>query len=358
MNTAPLPTAVHRFLADATVPGDMALPFHYPRPEEWESWQSGFRRHGNTGESLLATTPGAWQPGWYVIALNGFDDPFFIDLQEAAQGYPVYYALHGAGRWEAQCAAPNLQRFGEMLATLRDYGDDDAAALRWMKAEVDLDTELWREVWEERQKRKPLDEEPPCTTPPDPTAWQHGALVITAIGPQKMKIVHWLKQALDLTPQQALALAAQPSIEVGSGYRTQWRGAEEQLQALGATVEFRADGPCLKVFQRNTSMRIEELIDCVKARQERAESYAVYSATGEAFNVHDEVFIADTVQVNAQGQEVYPAMVRERGLHVAYAGDQFQDVVDLALRQQPGATHADIIRALNHYSMHDDFLDL
>lgn len=243
MNTPLPPAAVHQFLAAAIVPGDMALPFHYPRPEEWEGWQSGFRTHGTTGESLVATTPGAWQPGWYVIALNGFDDPFFVDLHEAAQGYPVYYAPHGAGRWEAECAAPSLQRFGEMLAALRDQGDDGTAAPGWIQAAADLGTALWREVFEERQKRELPDETAPQpATPPGSTAWQHGTLVITAIGPQKMKIVHWLKQALDLTPQQALALVMQPRIAVGNGYRAQWHGAQEQLQALGATVEFRPDG--------------------------------------------------------------------------------------------------------------------
>ena len=99
--TPDLPRAVRRFIEDAIVAGDVALPFHYPRPEHWQGWQSGFRYHGITGESLIATTPGEWQPGWHVIALNGFDDPFFIDLGEEAQGFPIYYAPHGAGRWNA-----------------------------------------------------------------------------------------------------------------------------------------------------------------------------------------------------------------------------------------------------------------
>lgn len=239
MQSPPLPAAVRDFMSAAIVTGDMALPFHYFGPEEWEGLQNGFRRHGTTGESLIDTTPGEWQPGWYVIALNGFDDPFFVDLGEAAQGYPVYYAPHGAGRWDAERAAPTLQRFRETLAELRDWGGDDAAALRWMEAETDLGTELWREVFEVRQQREPIDEAP--AAPPDPAMWQHGTLVITAVGQHKMKVVHWLKQALDVTPQQALALAAQPSITVGDGYLVQLRHAMAQLQALGAMVEFRSD---------------------------------------------------------------------------------------------------------------------
>lgn len=238
--TPDLPHAARQFIEATIVAGDMALPFHYPRPEQWEGWQSGFRYYGITGESLIATTPGEWQPGWHVIALNGFDDPFFIDLGEEAQGFPVYYAPHGAGRWDAELAAPSLQRFGELLTALRDLGDDDAAAQLLIETEAGLDTELWNEVFEGRQDRPATAKESDST--PDPAAWQHGTLVVTAIGPQKMKIAHFLKRALALSPQEALALAAQGDITVAEGYLVRLRGMQAQLQALGATVEFRPDG--------------------------------------------------------------------------------------------------------------------
>lgn len=238
--TPALPHAALQFIEAALVAGDMALPFHYPRAEQWEGWQSCFRYNGRTGESLVAATPGAWQPGWYVIALNGFDDPFFIDLGEEAQGFPVYYAPLGAGRWDAQQAAPSLQRFGEMLAVLCGIGDDDAAALRWIEAEVGLTTALWREVFETRQQRSTEPPDPPAP-PPDPAAWQHGTLVITAIGPQKLKVVQFLKQALELSPQEALAMAAQGDIVVADGYLAHLRSTQARLQALGATVELRLD---------------------------------------------------------------------------------------------------------------------
>ncbi|WP_433852304.1 hypothetical protein [Stenotrophomonas nitritireducens] len=237
-----LPDAVRQFIEAATVVGDMALPFHYPTTEEWERWQSGFRVHGITGESLVAATPGEWQPGWHVVALNGFDDPFFIDLGEAAQNFPVYYAPNGAGRWDAEQAAPSLRHLGEMLAALQRMGDDDAAALRWIEAEVGLTSALWREVFQTRQQRHV---EPPTPTvlPASPADWQRGTLVITAIGPQKMKIVQHLKRVQDLSPQEALALAEQGDIAVAEGCLAQLRDMQVRLQALGATVEFRPDEP-------------------------------------------------------------------------------------------------------------------
>lgn len=78
--------------------------------------------------------------------------------------------------------------------------------------------------------------------PPANADWQRGSLVITAVGPHKVKLAHWLQQTLALSRSQALALTAQPCIRVAQGYRIHMRGAEEQLQALGAAAEFRCDG--------------------------------------------------------------------------------------------------------------------
>jgi len=54
-----------------------------------------------------------------------------------------------------------------------------------------------------------------------------------------MKVAHFLRQALDLSPQEALALAAQGDIVVAEGYPAHLRRVQAQLQALGATAEFR-----------------------------------------------------------------------------------------------------------------------
>lgn len=239
--TSILPDAARQFIEAAIVAGDMALPFHYPQPGQWEGWQSGFRHHGITGESLVGTAPGEWQPGWYVVALNGFGDPFFIDLNQEAKGFPVYYAPHGAGRWEAEQAAPSLQQLGDMLAVLRGLEDDATAAQHVVEAEASLGTRLWGEVLENRQNRADTAKEP--ASPPDTTAWQHGTLVICGIGPQKMKVVQFLKQTFGLSPQEALALAMQPEIAVAEGYLVHLRRSQDHLQALGATVEFRPHGP-------------------------------------------------------------------------------------------------------------------
>lgn len=234
-----LPDAVRQFIESAIVTGDMALPFHYPRLQELDAWQSGFRRHGITGENLVSSAPGAWQPDWLVIALNGFDDPFFIDLGEQAQGLPVYYAPHGAGRWDALQVAPNIRRFAQMLSALRDLPDDDTAALRYVEVEAGLTNALWSEVHESRRNRPALEQEltqreAPC----EPQDWRCGTLVLVDAGPQRLKVVQHLRKMLGLSAQEALALASRRDIVLAEGSFIQLRSTRDRLVSLGAAVEF------------------------------------------------------------------------------------------------------------------------
>lgn len=237
-----LPEAARRFVESAIVAGDMALPFHYPRPENLDGWQNGFRRHGITNESLVSTAPGAWQPGWYVIALNGFDDPFFINVGEQAQGFPVYYAPHGEGQWDALCVAPDIDRFGQMLSALRDLQTEDAKAIQYIETEVGLTSALWREVHESRRNRSLTEQElAQNEVSRNPEYWQHGTLVLIDAGPQRVKVAQILRQMLDLSLREALALAAEPDAPLAEGYRLHLRDTQNCLMALGATVTFRSE---------------------------------------------------------------------------------------------------------------------
>ena len=356
-----MPEAMREF-AEAAISGrDMALPWHYPKVEDWQSLQSGFRTHGISGENLVGTEDGQWRPGWFVIALNGFGDPFFIDLGEEAAAYPVYYSPHGAGHWDAVLVASSLREFGAMLQSLAALDDDDTA-LQYLESHTDESNPLWSEVRAARREsvadESHAAEEKAEEKPVDPTAWQHGTLLITRLGPHKLKVVHLLKQHLNLTPQQALAVTGALPVSVGRDYLIRLRSIRQELEAVGAQTEFQPDAPALQTFEKNVFFSIEELIACFKARQERECSYAIYSARGEAFAAGEQVFVADGVEVNDQDEEIHPAAVRRLNLQFAYSGELFQDVIDLAISQKPQATDSEILQALNHYSEFDDFLDL
>lgn len=347
-NTMPetIPDAILAFITAAVIPGDLTLPFHYPQPEQWHAWHCGFRWHGVTGESLVADTPGMWQPGWYLLALNGFDDPFFIDLGEAADGYPVYYAAHGAGRWQAERIAPNLHAFQTLLDQLCHA--DEAAALALLDAHTEADSPFWLEL---REARLAHDDDDDNAVDVDPQDWQAGRLLITDIGPQKLKVVHVLRKTLNLPLADALSFVASPPVCVGEDFRLRLRPLERELEATGATVTFAPAGPVLETLRLNMAIGIEALIACVKAGQGKTLYYDLYSTRDGAFQAGDALYV-----VASDDDEAAASTGRYR--HFACMGEHFQSVVELAIEQKPNASDGEIIRALNHYLEHDDFLDM
>ncbi|MCS3795001.1 hypothetical protein [Niastella sp. OAS944] len=144
-----IPPLILQFMQNETIAGSMLLPFHYPKPENWQGYQSCFRYHGITGEDLTSTEAGKWQPGWYVIALNGLDDPFFVDLNEEEAGFPVYYAQLGAGVWAPLTAAEDITTFGVLLTGLATLTNDSEASRQYIQEFAsNADNAFWKEVCE------------------------------------------------------------------------------------------------------------------------------------------------------------------------------------------------------------------
>lgn len=114
----------------------------------------------------------------------------------------------------------------------------------------------------------------------------------------------------------------------------------------------------MKQFKLSQLISIEDLIELVKARKDRTIYYDVYSKSGDDFFPEETVFIDSSVQVDDDDKEIYPPAVVNGKFRFAYSGEQFQDVVDLTMRQKPNVTSNEIIQALNYYSRHDDFMDL
>jgi hypothetical protein len=86
------------------------------RPRDLPSGQVGYSV-SPSGEILSGDNDGDWRPTWLVI---GYDetlgDPIFIDRTE--EGYPVYTAAIGKGRWDAQPIAVSLLAFAEALSAV------------------------------------------------------------------------------------------------------------------------------------------------------------------------------------------------------------------------------------------------
>lgn len=230
-----MPPAIQQFIQMATVSDNIHLPFHYPALHELEGFQSCFRYHGITGADLTGSKPGQWQPGWYVIALNGFDDPFFVDITEEEQGIPVYYAPLGAGKWEAIKIAETISSFSQILNSLQALQQNEEATIAWLQSNIDIANVFWKELYDGLIAVEEQPEQPPTV---DASAFTPGKLLITHIGPEKIKVVNYLKELLKLTPKEALELSRRSEIVAAEGYQMHLVKIMSHLQKLGATAVF------------------------------------------------------------------------------------------------------------------------
>lgn len=230
-----LPLPVQEFIQTATVCDNIHLPFHYPALHELEGYQSCFRYHGITGADLTGSKPGQWQPGWYVIALNGFDDPFFVDITEEEQGFPVYYAPLGAGKWAAIKIAETISSFSQILHSLQALQQNEEATIAWLRSNIDIATVFWKELYDDLIAAP---EQPEHTPAVDAAAFTPGKLLVTHIGPEKIKVVNYLKELLKLTPREALELSRRSEIVAAEGYQMHLIKIMSNLQKLGATAVF------------------------------------------------------------------------------------------------------------------------
>lgn len=228
---------LQNFLASPLIVGDTLLPTHYAHFEGLDDFQVGFRTHGHTGESLVDKAAGEWQPEWYVIALTGLDDPVFIASSHADCGYPVYTAVHGSGRWDAVLIAPDLNTFAQLLTAMAEV-PDIAALTHLIDTLVGPGNPFWQAVIDERESA--AEEQIPSDSGRyNPADFEEGDLIVSDPGPQKLSVVQLISKRRCLSLKETLALAGAPPLTADSGVRMRLQPFAEQLQALGATVEFR-----------------------------------------------------------------------------------------------------------------------
>lgn len=141
-----IPPEIEAFITQQIEVGQMCLPDHYPTVADFNDFQAGYRYNAVTGEDVTGTQPGDFQPTWYLIAANYFDDPFYVDFSEGEMGYPVYFSYHGAGSWTPLKVAATVLGFTELLTKLLDLKENNDAFLRTLRSVPDANNEFWQEV--------------------------------------------------------------------------------------------------------------------------------------------------------------------------------------------------------------------
>ncbi|MCY4780344.1 hypothetical protein ORI89_11835 [Sphingobacterium sp. UT-1RO-CII-1] len=215
---------------------NLSLPEYYPEPGQVLAFQAGYAFNAVSGESLQGGREEDFKESWLVVAANYFADPFFIDFNEAEEGFPVYFAFHGAGRWTPIKVADTIAGFQERLRIIFDNKFDQAYLLDFVRDIGCEGNAFWEEVYQAVLDMPEYSEDDEIEQL-DRSDWAETEVYITALGPNKMKIVALLKEKFKLSGPEALKLSKQDRVFYHKGPYKWALASAQELEALGATVE-------------------------------------------------------------------------------------------------------------------------
>lgn len=154
-NKIVIPKLINKFLKKKIKCKMYYLPQNYPKLSGFNKFQEGYRYHAMTNESFTSDKPGEWQNSWYVIAQNEMDDPYFVNFEEENLGFPVYFAGHGCGKWNAIKVTSGIEQFAEILVELNAL--TPPCTIDFLSNRVDISNEFWSQLADEMSY--PEDEE-------------------------------------------------------------------------------------------------------------------------------------------------------------------------------------------------------
>lgn len=149
-----IPEEIQKFINKGALLENYCLPHFYPTLNSFEDFQIGYKIHGRTGESITGNEKGHFKQEWYVICSGYADDPFFIDITEVDQGFPVYFAWHGTGKWTPIQVTENLTSFSDKLEVLKELEANSDNIQQDFEKLFDLNHEFWKEVYHSYEKEE------------------------------------------------------------------------------------------------------------------------------------------------------------------------------------------------------------
>lgn len=215
---------------------NLSLPENYPTIDNILDFQDGYRYNSVNEASLISDKQGDFKDSWLVIATNYFADPFIINLDEVDLNFPVYFAMHGAGKWELQQISNNINIFQDTLKVIYENRFDRDFLVSYFEKLSKNNIEFWDEVYKNALNLPDLTNEEQ-EVKIFQTDWREAEIYITDIGPNKMKIVSLLKKVHNLSGTEALKMSKQNRIYFSKVYFKYIDKTVEQLQNLGAKVE-------------------------------------------------------------------------------------------------------------------------
>lgn len=229
------PTLVEFFKFNFAIE-NLSLPENYPTLENSFDFQDGYAYNSVNNTFLYGQKEGDFKESWLVIATNYFADPFFIDFDESAQNFPVYFAYHGAGKWEPIKIANSIDAFQQKLKAIHQNRFNKEELIKILDIEENSKNEFWNEVVESCHNLPEI-EENEIAQKYVQSDWREAELYLTDVGPNKMKIVSLLKEKFNLSGTEALKMSKQDRIFYHKGTYRWMTPMVQELENLGATID-------------------------------------------------------------------------------------------------------------------------
>lgn len=141
-----LPKEIEDFISRKIELENYCLPHFYPDLDSFEDFQIGYKTNGNTRGKITEEKKGEFIENWLVICSSYANDPFFINITEENQNFPIYFAWHGIGNWKPIKVSKNISEFSKQLDFLKKIELSDKDNQSELKINFDLNNEFWNEV--------------------------------------------------------------------------------------------------------------------------------------------------------------------------------------------------------------------
>lgn len=116
---------------------------------------------------------------------------------------------------------------------------------------------------------------------------------------------------------------------------------------------------------KNKTWILGDFIKFVQEKKDRSIKYdAHYDYCIYASDVEDRlysemiIYVGNTSEFDENDKEIFPSEVIKMNFWFEYSCENFQDVIDLATKQNATISVQKIIECLNYYNEHDTFLDV
>lgn len=108
-------------------------------------------------------------------------------------------------------------------------------------------------------------------------------------------------------------------------------------------------------MQKYYELSLGQIIEQVRVDQLVSDGFCLYGKEEGELKLDSLYWVSDYPDV-VEDRDVYPADATDQHFQLVYYGEQFFDVLAVALEEKPDASLQDLVDALNYYQQHDSFM--